>query len=260
MIRDFLSHPVVKIPHFQCQGYGFISDQGIKIPYARELKPHMQQKKKKRHDQLVNILLTGWWWGIGSPTGLRSPCLWQHTVNFSHLVGVLVSTKQFKDTVLHIYIYIYIYIPPLKGNQDLAPRLYYCFLTFPPFSLHPLPSLISNCFNLPIGTHRRSWRLNKAYFLLTRKQGTQKDFCTQDPLPNSGSCLVLPSGCLWLWKCVQLGSEKWCEVKVTQLCPTLCDPMGYTVHRILQDLRSHGGKCPQGNGLWDRAVSVGEES
>ena len=24
------------------------------------------------------------------------------------------------------------------------------------------------------------------------------------------------------------------EVKVAQLCPTLCDPMDYTVHRILQ--------------------------
>ena len=23
MIRDFLGHPVVKTPHFQCQGYGF---------------------------------------------------------------------------------------------------------------------------------------------------------------------------------------------------------------------------------------------
>ena len=26
----------------------------------------------------------------------------------------------------------------------------------------------------------------------------------------------------------------WSEVKVTQLCPTLCDPMDYTVHGILQ--------------------------
>ena len=27
---------------------------------------------------------------------------------------------------------------------------------------------------------------------------------------------------------------KWSGVKVTQSCPTLCDPMGYTVHGILQ--------------------------
>ena len=25
-----------------------------------------------------------------------------------------------------------------------------------------------------------------------------------------------------------------CEVKVTQSCPTLCDPMNYTIHEILQ--------------------------
>ena len=30
------------------------------------------------------------------------------------------------------------------------------------------------------------------------------------------------------------GSLKWSEVKVTQSCPTLCDPMDYTVHGILQ--------------------------
>ena len=34
---------------------------------------------------------------------------------------------------------------PLKGNQDPAPRLHYCYLTAPPLSLHPFPSLISNC-------------------------------------------------------------------------------------------------------------------
>ena len=27
---------------------------------------------------------------------------------------------------------------------------------------------------------------------------------------------------------------KWTQVKVAQLCPTLCDPMDYTVHEILQ--------------------------
>ena len=28
--------------------------------------------------------------------------------------------------------------------------------------------------------------------------------------------------------------EKWVEMKVTQLCPTPCDPKNYTVYRILQ--------------------------
>ena len=27
----------------------------------------------------------------------------------------------------------------LRGNQDAAPRLHYCFLTAPPLSLHPFP-------------------------------------------------------------------------------------------------------------------------
>ena len=48
---------------------------------------------------------------------------------------------------------------PLKWHQDPAPRLQYCFLTAPPLSLHPLPSLINSCLNLPFGTQGRSWRL-----------------------------------------------------------------------------------------------------
>ena len=47
----------------------------------------------------------------------------------------------------------------LEANQGPAPRLHYCFLAAPPLSLHPLPSLISNCLNLPFGTQGRSWRL-----------------------------------------------------------------------------------------------------
>ena len=39
----------------------------------------------------------------------------------------------------------YCYVYSLRMNQDPAPRLHYCFLTAPPWSLHPLPSLISNC-------------------------------------------------------------------------------------------------------------------
>ena len=36
--------------------------------------------------------------------------------------------------------------------------LHYC-LTAPPLSLHPLPSLISSCLNLPFATQGRPWRL-----------------------------------------------------------------------------------------------------
>ena len=47
----------------------------------------------------------------------------------------------------------------LKVNQDPAPRLSYCFLASLSWFLHPLPSLISNCLNLPFGTQGISQRL-----------------------------------------------------------------------------------------------------
>ena len=75
----------------------------------------------------------------------------------------------------------YCYVYCLRGNQDPAPRLHYCSLIIPPLSLHPLPSLINSCLNLPIGTQGRSWRLNEAYFLYSKNWGTQKSFCAQEP-------------------------------------------------------------------------------
>ena len=52
----------------------------------------------------------------------------------------------------------------LEGELGPAPRLLYSFLTALPLSLHPLPSLISNFFEL-FGNQGRSRRLNAAYFL-----------------------------------------------------------------------------------------------
>ena len=57
---------------------------------------------------------------------------------------------------------------PLRWDQDPAPRLRYCFLAAPSLSLHPLPSLINNCLNLPFGTQGRSRRLESVPY----KQGT----------------------------------------------------------------------------------------
>ena len=39
-----------------------------------------------------------------------------------------------------------------------------CFLTVSPLSLHPLPSVISNCLNLPFGAQGRSWRLESVAY------------------------------------------------------------------------------------------------
>ena len=37
------------------------------------------------------------------------------------------------------------------------------------------------------------------------------------------------------WDCIYyLCIQKKVKVKIARLCPTLCDPMGYTVHGILQ--------------------------
>ena len=71
---------------------------------------------------------------------------------------------------------------PLRGNKDPTPRPYSGFLTVPPLSLHPLPSLISKCLNLPLGTQGRPWRLNEPYFLKTRNRGGhRKAFVPRSP-------------------------------------------------------------------------------
>ena len=41
-----------------------------------------------------------------------------------------------------------------------------------------------------------------------------------------------------------------CEVKVAQLCPTLCDPMDYTVHGILQARILEWVALPSPNCCW----------
>ena len=74
-----------------------------------------------------------------------------------------------------------LFLYPLSGNKDPVPKLYYCFLTVPPWPLHSFPSLISNSLNLPIGTQESSWRLNEAYFLQSRNEGHRKVFMTGCP-------------------------------------------------------------------------------
>ena len=61
-------------------------------------------------------------------------------------------------------------------NQGPTIRLHYCFLIILPFSLRPLPSLISSFLNLPFGTQGRSWRQNEIYFLQIRNWGPRRLF------------------------------------------------------------------------------------
>ena len=102
--------------------------------------------------------------------------------------------------------YLYYYVYPLRGNQDPAPRLCYCFLTIPPLSLHSLPSLISSCWNLSLGTQGKSWRLNAAHFPGTRNGGHRKALCPgATEVPGRLQCqdrgcrlkLQLWHGCPW---------------------------------------------------------------
>ena len=78
-----------------------------------------------------------------------------------------------------------------------APELHCCFLSVSPLSLHPLPSLISNCLNLPFGTQGRSWRLESVPYeqeehgkasVLRRPTGP----CSASLLPAAGQLLSQP--------------------------------------------------------------------
>ena len=54
------------------------------------------------------------------------------------------------------------HVYPLRGNQDPAPRLHYCYLTALPLSFHSLISMLEPTL----------WNSGK---------GTQKGFCAQEP-------------------------------------------------------------------------------
>ena len=63
------------------------------------------------------------------------------------------------------------YVYSLRRKRE---SLHYCFLTAPPLFLYSLPSLVSNCLNLPFGTQGRSrgWNLSPT----NKKWGTRKAF------------------------------------------------------------------------------------
>ena len=92
------------------------------------------------------------------------------------LLGVLVLRKNSR----------YCYGYSLKRNQVPASRLHYFSLTAPPWSLHLLPFLFSNCLHLPFGIQGTSWRLN--YSLKTRSGGAGN---------KSLVCPGAPQGTAW---------------------------------------------------------------
>lgn len=110
---------------------------------------------RRGHDQPMGIPLTGWCccnWESASSVFWFQPVWGLHAyrqlaVNFSHLVFICKRAQK------------YCYVYPLRGNQGLATRLFYCFFFFllfldctaSPSSPHPLPSLIRNGLSLLIG-------------------------------------------------------------------------------------------------------------
>ena len=73
---------------------------------------------------------------------LQEACA-QPEVTIFHLDGHLSSCRKTQR---------YIYMYSLRRSKDSALKAALLFLTASPLSLHPLPSLISNHLNLPLGT------------------------------------------------------------------------------------------------------------
>ena len=92
---------------------------------------------------------------------------------------ISVSTKLLKDS----------YVYPLRGNQNIGPRLDYCFFW------QPLPHLFIpsfpylDCLNLLIWTPGRSWKLSEAYFLQSRNRSTERLLCPETP-QHLAQCMV----------------------------------------------------------------------
>lgn len=75
-----------------------------------------------------------------------------------------------------------------EGNQDPCPNtLHYCFLTAPPWSLHPISSLVSNCLSLPLKLREshRGWM--DRIFVIKKWGDTERLLCLGS---STGTCLV----------------------------------------------------------------------
>ena len=112
-------------------------------------------------DQLADLLLIGWRggkWQSASST-YRFQLLWglracgQHAI-INRLTSPTWRGFQYLQNSSKILLGV-----SLEGEPGPCPQGCSSLVS------HPLPSLISNCLNLPVGTQGRSWRLNEAHFL-----------------------------------------------------------------------------------------------
>ena len=138
-------------------------------------------------------------------------------------VGALVPAEELKDVVIYI---------PWRRSQDPAPLLHYCFLTATSLFLHFLPSLISNCLNLPFETQGRS--VEAEWNLLNKKWGHRKGLYTGGPHRILLSFIKNPKVLDWI-------QNEWEIITHT--------------HRhhsyFYSEARSDGHiRCPEGLGFW----------
>ena len=99
------------------------------------------------------------------------------TVNFSHLEGASVATKQLKEIVI-------VFLEEEPGHCPKAALLF--LLTAPIYSPHPFPSLVSSCLNLWLELRKDPGSWMKP---ISRNQemGDTKVFVSRSP---TGSCLL----------------------------------------------------------------------
>ena len=144
-------------------------------------------KVQRGHGLLTDIFPMGGWWGKKESASstfrfnwsgvymLVGSLLWIN-LNFSHLEGLSISTKQTKDTVAFISWW---------GTKTLPKVALLFFLTVFPWVSHSLPSLISNWLSLEpmeLREDRGDWM--KAVSCNQRNGGHRKALCpraTQGP-------------------------------------------------------------------------------
>ena len=98
-------------------------------------------------------------------------------INIFHLLGILVLQKGSK-ILLCIF---------LEKEPDPGPKLHYCFCSSPVSAT--LPSLISNCLNLPFGTQGKV--LEAEVYSLKIRYGGHRKACV--PRSPTGPCSVSSS-------------------------------------------------------------------
>ena len=153
--------------------------------------------QRGRCDQLVDLLLIGWWWGK-CESALST--FWFQLIWSLRTCGQLPSLTWWEFEYLQNSSEILLCVS-LEWKPGPVPRLHYWFLTASPLSLHRFPFLISNCLNLPVGTQGRSRKLSEE----SENWGTQEGFCAQEPhnsllgvtLSNS-ICNFEQIHCIWL--------------------------------------------------------------